>query len=171
MLFINYFCLFVLIFSVQTALLPLLSFNDVTPSLVLIFAVYCAINFRESRGIWMCFLIGLVQDCLSGGLLGINTLSKSLIAYFLYKIRDKVVIDGAIPVGVFIIFASLFDGIIYYIFSIMLLNAEVASGIMFPYLPLFAIGNTLVAPIMFYVLKRNQKWFYGKDSSSELRIS
>ena len=119
----------------------------------------------------MCFLIGLVQDCLSGGLLGINTLSKSLIAYFLFKIRDKVVIDSAIPVGIFIIFASLFDGIVYYVFSILLLNAEVASGFMFPNLPIFAIGNILVAPVMFYVLKRNQRWFFGKDSSHEFRIS
>jgi len=171
MLFINYFCLFVIIFSVQTALLPLLSLNEVTPSLILIFAVYCAINFRESRGIKMCLLIGLVQDCLSGGLLGINTLSKSLIAYFLYKIRDKVVMEGAVPVGCFIIIASLFDGIVYYFFSILLLKAEVASGILFPFLPIFAIGNAVVAPVMFYVLKRNQKWFHGKNNSNEFRFS
>jgi rod shape-determining protein MreD len=171
MIFINYFCLFLIIFSVQTALIPLLSLNEVTPSLILIFAVYCAINLKESRGILMCILIGLVQDCLSGGLLGINTLSKSLIAYLLYKIRDKVVMEGAIPVGCFIIFASLFDGMVYYIFSILLLKAEVASGILFPFLPVFAIGNTLIAPIMFYILKKNQKWFQGKNSSNEFRYS
>ncbi|MGV7221819.1 MAG: rod shape-determining protein MreD [Nitrospinales bacterium] len=171
MLFIKYFCLFIIIFSVQTALFPLLSLNEVTPSLILIFAVYCAINFRESRGIMMCMLIGLVQDCLSGGLLGINTLSKSLIAYSLYKVRDKVVVEGAIPVGCFIILASLFDGMIYYFFSILLLKAEVASGILFPYLPMFAIGNILIAPVMFYILKKNQKWFQGNNSSHEFRIS
>ena len=171
MIFINYFCLFVIILSVQTALFPLLSLNEVTPSLILIFAVYCAINFKESRGVMMCFLIGLVQDCLSGDLLGINTLSKSLIAYSLYKIRDKVVVEGAIPVGCFIILASLFDGMVYYFFSMLLLKAEVASGILFPHLPIFAIGNALVAPVMFYTLNRNKKWFQKNNPTNEWRIS
>ena len=171
MLFINYFFLFVIIFSVQTALLPLLSLNEVTPSLILIYAVFCGLKFRESRGIYMCLLIGLVQDCLSGGLLGINTLSKSLIAYLLFKIRDKIVVEGAIPVGCFIIIASLFDGMVYYIFSILLLKAEVASGILFPFLPVFAIGNSLVAPFMFYFLSRNKKWIDRKNSTNEFNFS
>lgn len=171
MLFINYFCVFVIIFSIQTALLPFVSLGGAIPSLPLIFAVYCGVHFRGGRGIGMGFLIGLVQDGLSGGLLGINTLSKSLIAFAFFRMRDKVVVEGIIPVGCFMILASLFDGLVYYIASSMLLKAEISSGFLFSQVPLFALCNTLAAPILFYFLKRNQKWLVRKSPNQAWRSS
>ena len=171
MLFINYFCIFVIIFSVQTTLLSFVSLGGVTPSLTLIFAVYCGIHFRGGRGIGMGFLIGLVQDGLSGGLLGINTLSKSLVAFAFYRIRDKVVVEGVIPIACFMIVASLFDGLVYYIASSLLLKAKISAGIIFPLLPIFAVCNTLMAPIMFFLLNRNKKWLLRKNPNQALRPS
>lgn len=171
MLFINYFCVFVIIFSIQTALLPFVSLGGATPSLPLILTVYCGVHFRGGRGIGMGFLIGLVQDGLSGGLLGINTLSKSLIAFAFFRMKGKIVIDGVIPVGFFVILASFFDGLVYYIVSSMLLKAEISSGFLFSQLPLFALCNTLAAPILFYLLKRNQKWFLRKTPNPVWRSS
>ena len=171
MFLINYFCSLIIIFSIQTTLLPLVSLNEVTPSLTLIFAVYCGIHFQGGKGIGMGSLIGLVQDGLSGGLLGINTLSKSLIAFALYKIRDKVVVGGIIPVGIFIIMASLFDGLVYYLALSMLLKAEISAGEFFPLLPVFAVFNALLTPIMFFLLDRNKKWLLRKNPTLALRSS
>ncbi len=171
MLFINYFCFFVIIFSLQTTLVPFVAWDGVVPSLTLIFAVYCGIHFRGGRGIGVCFLIGLVQDGLSGGLLGINSLSKSLIAFAIFNIRGKVVVEGIIPVGCLIIIASLFDGLIYYLASSMLLKAEISAGILFPLLPAYALFNTLAAPIMFGLLNRNKKWLLRKNPNQALRPS
>ena len=171
MAFINYFCCFIIIFSLQTTLLPSLSWGGVTPSLTLIFAVYCGIHFRGGRGTAMGFLIGLVQDGLSGGLLGINTLSKSLVAFALFKIRDKVVVEGVIPVGCLIIGASLFDGAVYYVASATLLRAGISAGTLFPLLPAYALYNMLAASILFYLLDRNRKWLLRKNSSQATRPS
>jgi rod shape-determining protein MreD len=140
----------------------------VTPSLTLIFAVYCGIHFRGGRGTAMGFLIGLVQDGLSGGLLGINTLSKSLVAFALFKIRDKIVVEGVIPVGCLITGASLFDGTVYYIASSTLLKAGISAGTLFPLLPVYALCNMLAAPILFYLLDRNKKWLLRKNPHQAL---
>jgi len=171
MLFFNYFCFFVVIFSVQTSLLPLIALAGVAPGLALIFSVYCGIKFEGFRGVGTGFMIGLVQDCLSGGALGINTLSKSLIAYSFFKLKDTIVVDGLIPTGIFLILASFFDGLVYYMASALLLKTAVPSGFLFPTLPIYAAYNALIGPMFFYILNRNRKWVLSKISGRPIRFS
>lgn len=171
MLFINYFCLFVVIFSVQTSLLHLIALAGVAPGLALIFSVYCGLKFEKFRGVGTGFMIGLVQDCLSGGALGINTLSKSLIAYSFFRLKDKIIVEGLIATGIFMIMASLFDGLVFYLASAWLLNTAVPSGFLFPALPIYVLYNAIIGPIFFYILDRNRKWVLGKISGRPIRFS
>ena len=79
---------FILLFSLQTTLLKSFSFSGVTPDLILIVVVYCGINFTKNSGMGLSVLVGFVQDCLSGGLLGVNTLSKGLVGIFFSTLKD-----------------------------------------------------------------------------------
>ena len=49
--------------------------GNIVPDLILIVAVYSGIRLKKNRGIWLAALVGFFQDCLSGGLLGVNFLS------------------------------------------------------------------------------------------------
>ena len=61
---------FIFLFSLQTSLMSHFSVGGVTLDLALILAVYCGVLLKDDRGIWVGFTIGLIQDCLSGSLLG-----------------------------------------------------------------------------------------------------
>ena len=84
----------VLVFSIQTSILGLVSVAGVTPDLALIFVVYCGIHFQRNAGVGAGFLVGLLQDFLSGRLLGVNTLSKSLIGFFFSTLKQKLYVLG-----------------------------------------------------------------------------
>ena len=143
----------VLLLSFQTTLLDLFSVYGVRPDLALILTVYCAIILEEHPGIAVAFTIGFLQDCLSGGLLGVNTLSKSLIGFAFANLKTKLVLEGPVPVGTFLAIASIFDGLIYYLTSLVLFQ-QAPLDQFFPTLLIFALYNALVGVIGFYFLNR-----------------
>lgn len=171
MFFLIQFFILVVLFSAQTTFLNNFSIAGVTPDLALIFVVYCGIHFRGSRGIWVGMTLGLIQDCLSGGLLGVNTLSKSLIALFFSALKDKLMVEGLLPISLFIITASLLDGLIYYLVMATLFKGEVPGSFLFSSLPFYAIYNGCVGPVLFYFLDLNRKWIIRKFPNPYLRQS
>ncbi len=72
----------VFLLSIQTTFLRVVFPGNIVPDLILIVAVYSGIHLKKSRGISLAVLIGFLQDCLSGGLLGVNFLSKGLAGLF-----------------------------------------------------------------------------------------
>lgn len=169
-MFILVHCILVLfLFSVQTTWLRHLSLAGVTPDLALIFVVYCGIHFKGARGIWMGFTVGLVQDCLSGGLLGVNTLSKSLVAFFFAMLKDKIIVEGLVPISFFLVGASLFDGAIFYVVLVSLLKGQVSAGFLFPSLFIYGLYNGLAGLFLFYVLDLNRKWILRKFPNQFIR--
>lgn len=59
-----------------------ISIFDVTPNLIAVLACYAGIRKKEVKGMFFGSLIGIVEDSLSGTLLGPNLLSKGLVGYF-----------------------------------------------------------------------------------------
>jgi rod shape-determining protein MreD len=171
MFFLIQFFILVVLFSTQTTFLGNFSIVGITPDLALIFVVYCSIHFKGSRGIGMGFTVGLIQDCLSGGLLGVNTLSKSLISFYFSTLKDKIIVEGVFPIFLFIITASLLDGAIFYFVLITLFKGEVPGSFLFSSLPIYAIYNGCVGPVLFYFLDLNRKWVADKFSNPYLRQS
>ena len=104
----------IILFSIQTTWLGLFSVGGVVPDLALIWVVYCGVRFPKNIGIGSGVATGILQDSLSGGLLGVNTLSKSFIGLFFSALKDKIFVEGVIPVAFFLILSSLFDGLVFY---------------------------------------------------------
>ena len=167
------FCVFLLVviglFSVQTTFLEIFSLGGVAPDLALIFVVYCGVHFQRNGGIGAGVIIGLVQDCLSGGLLGINTLSKGLVGLFFSVLKDKIVVEGFIPISFFVFTASLFDGMIYFIISSSLTAAQVKEGILLFYMFVFGIYNSAAGLLLFYLLDKGRQWINHKIPNQVLR--
>ena len=115
MIYLIFTSVLVLLLSIQTTFLAIFFPGNVVPDLILIAAVYSGIHLKKSRGIWLAALIGFFQDCLSGGLLGVNFLSKGLIGLFFCVIKDKIIVQGIIPIGFFMFATSLVDGMIYFL--------------------------------------------------------
>jgi len=65
-----------------------ISFFDITPNLTAVLAFYAGIKHGDIKGMFIGSFIGIIEDSLSGTILGPNLLSKGLIGYtssFLYS--------------------------------------------------------------------------------------
>ncbi len=166
-------CVFLLVviglFSVQTTLLEIFSLGGVTPDLALIFVVYCGVHFQRNGGTGAGVIIGLVQDCLSGGLLGINTLSKGLAGLFFSVLKDKIVVEGFIPISFFLFIASLLDVMIYFVISTSLTAAQAEEGILLLRMFAFGIYNSAAGLLLFYLLDKGRQWINHKIPNQVLR--
>ena len=157
MIVLLFIVIFILLFAMQTSLLSHFSVGGATLDLALILSVYCGVLLRGDRGIWVGFSIGLVQDCLSGGLLGVNTLSKSIIGFTFSRLKDKLMVEGFVPISIILFAASFFDGLVYYLALITLLKAQIPFSFLFNTLPMYAMINALVGPILFFFLNWSAK--------------
>ena len=149
---------FIFLFSLQTSLMSYFSVGGVTLDLALILAVYCGVLLKGDRGIWVGFAIGLAQDCLSGSLLGVNALSKGIIGFTFSTLKDKLMVIGFVPVSVILFAASLFDGLLYYLSLTTLLKAKIPFSFLFSTLPIYAMYNALVGPILFFFINWSKQW-------------
>lgn len=163
------FFFFLTVFSVQTAFLELFSFGGVRPDLILILAVYCGIHFQGNGGIGVGCALGFAQDCLSGGLLGVNTLSKGLIGYFFSVLKNKIMVDGLVPISFFLAVSSLFDAMVFSLSWTLLLKGESSSGHLFSSFFVYAGYNALVGPILFFIFNRGKKWVMKKFPNQVFR--
>tara|TARA_B100000686_G_C16797012_1_gene983145 strand:- start:3382 stop:3897 length:516 start_codon:yes stop_codon:yes gene_type:complete len=163
--FLFYLAFFILIYSVQTAGLAFVKIGGVSPDLVLIFAFYCGSRFRENYGVAAAGLAGFVQDCLSGGLLGINTFSKGLIGFLVVSLRENILVENFAPITIFTACASFIDGVIFYFVSTLFLDRSINEDVFFNSLPAFALYNALLGPALFYILNRLQNLIEGKPRS------
>jgi rod shape-determining protein MreD len=161
----------IFLFSAQTTWLELFSFGGVTPDLILVWAVYCGVRCSRAGGIGAGIILGLVQDCLSGGVLGVNTLSKGLSAYFFSTLKSKFYIHGVITIGIFLILSSIFDGLVFYFSMETILKGEIASSFLYQLLPVYSIYNGLVGPLLFIILDKIDGWLQSKKSNSYMSMT
>ena len=154
--------LLVLLFSIQTTFLEFFSLGGVVPDLALIFVVYCGIHFQKNGGIKMGALVGFIQDNLSGGLLGINTLSKGLIGLFFSALKDKILVEGILPTSYFLFVASLIDGTIYFVTTTSLMGTQIKVDSFFYRVVFFGIYNALLGLLLFHIFDKGRKWIHHK---------
>jgi len=161
----NYLALIIVLvflFSIQTTFLRIVFPGNVVPDLILIVAVYSGIHLKKNRGVWLAALVGFLQDCLSGALLGVNFLSKGLVGLFFCAIKDKIIVQGIIPIGFFMFVTSLVDGMIYFVSMATLLGGQVKVNFLFSSIILFGVCNAVIAPLLFYMFDKVRQWSHRK---------
>ena len=152
----------ILLFSIQTTWLGMFSIGGVTPDLALIWVVFSAVHYSRTVGIASGIVIGILQDSLSGGLLGVNTLSKSFIGFFFSALKDKFFVEGVLPIAFFLVISSLFDGLVFYLSMNTVLEGEITTSFLYQSLPIYSIYNAVVGPVIFLVLNRTNNWLNSK---------
>ncbi|MER3430360.1 MAG: rod shape-determining protein MreD [Blastocatellia bacterium] len=80
----------------------------------LIVVVYAALQRDAVRAILYGTISGLAVDALSGGLLGANGFSKTLVAYFVSELARRIYLDNLLLRIPVIASACLIDDLVYY---------------------------------------------------------
>ncbi len=119
----------------------------------LIIVVYAALQQRNSiRALLFGAIAGLSVDALSGGLLGANGFSKTLIAYMVSEITRRVYVDNLLLRIPIIAGACLLDDLIYYgMHRLFGQDPSVNPIIMMAYT---LIGTTIAGTITYIILER-----------------
>ena len=75
--------------AVQTTLVPMVAGVDPPVDLVLVVVVAVAVGSGPIAGLWVGTVGGLLQDALSGGLIGVGGLAKTLVGYLVGQIGAR----------------------------------------------------------------------------------
>jgi rod shape-determining protein MreD len=103
-------------YIIQSSLLPLVAYNGISPDLLLLLVV--SLGFLQGRrlGVFIGFLVGLLQDLVTGSFFGVNIFSKMLLGYASGVFSNRVFKEQAfLP-----LFASILASMINY-FVILLI--------------------------------------------------
>ncbi len=116
----------------------------------LIIIVYAALQRNTIRAILLATVAGLLIDALSGGLLGANAFSKTLIAYIVSEIVRRVYLDNLLLQIPVIASACVLDNLIYYGLHRMFGQTPTAPFIVT--IAYSVIGTTIAGTIIYLTL-------------------
>lgn len=116
----------------------------------LIIIVYAALQRNSIRAILFGTIAGLAVDALSGGLLGANGFTKTLIAFGVSEIARRVYLDNLLLRIPVIAGASVLNGLIY--FGLHRLLGQPPSGELLVVGAYSLIGTTIAGTLIYLLL-------------------
>ncbi|MEE8259198.1 MAG: rod shape-determining protein MreD [Sphingomonadales bacterium] len=123
------------------------------PTFSLVFTYYFRLHFPQYARLWLIFLLGLLEDFLGGGYLGLTSLILLLVSA-LFERRRNIFLQGSFLTEIFIFtFFSLAISVVYWILASFIM-AELLPG-----LPFFFQGlmTALVFPLYVFLIGRINK--------------
>lgn len=118
--------------------------------LPLIIVVYAALQRNSIKAILFGTIAGISVDALSGGLLGANGFSKTLIAYMVSELARRVYLDNLLLRIPVIAGACLLDDLVYY--GMHKLLGQNLDGSLFETMAYTLIGTTIVGTFIYLFL-------------------
>lgn len=119
--------------------------------LPLIIVVYAALQRNSIRAILFGTLAGVAVDALSGGLLGANGFSKTLVAYMVSEMARRVYLDNLLLRIPVIAGACLVDDLIYY--GMHRLFGQPPAGDVLVTASYSLIGTTIAGTLVYLLLQ------------------
>lgn len=117
----------------------------------LIIVVYAALQRNAIRAIIFGTIAGISVDALSGGLLGANGFSKTLVAYVVSEIARRVYLDNLLLRIPVIAGACLLDDLIYY--GMHRLLGQGSSAPVIETIAYSLIGTTIIGTLVYLTLE------------------
>ena len=116
----------------------------------LIVVVYAALQRNSIKAIFFGTFAGIAVDALSGGLLGANGFSKTLIAYMVCELARRVYMDNLLLRIPVIAGACVLDDLVYY--GTHRLLGQEPSGQVFVIISYTLIGTTIAGTMVYLLL-------------------
>lgn len=115
---VKYILLSLLFILLQTTVIQLFSLNGVVCDVLLIWIIYISIREGQISGTIYGFSIGLIFDMVSGGFLGLTSLTKSLsgfLAGYFYSENKIEITLGSYRFLLIVLFTSILHNFLYFL--------------------------------------------------------
>ena len=150
----------VLALSLQTTVVYETGGNRPVVDLVLVVVVYVALSAGPLAGLWTGTLAGLVQDALSGGIVGVGGLSKSLVGFLAGALARQFIVVNPLPrfvvfVGGSLLHAACFLGL-YQVIDPAAFRGVWATAVS------QAVVNGLIGVSAFQLVERGPEWWHRR---------
>jgi rod shape-determining protein MreD len=83
--------------ALQTTVIPFLWAGKSTIDLVLVVVVYSALQFGPTAGILTGAIAGMSQDALSGGIIGVGGLAKTIVGFLAGTLASQFIVTNFLP--------------------------------------------------------------------------
>jgi len=141
----------------------------------LIIVVYAALQRNSIKALFYGTISGISVDALSGGLMGANGFSKTLVAYVVSEIARRVYLDNLLLRIPVIVGACLLDDLVYFGMHKMLGQDPVSP--LFITIAYTLIGTTITGTVVYLVLdsfssetlKRRRREFFAPRRQTRRR--
>ncbi len=146
--------LFIVSFLFQSTLAPYATVASVRPDLILLLACVAGLFFGRRRGLLLGALAGFLQDSLSGGLFGLNILSKALVGLAAGALQRNVGLHHRLLQALLVAVLTAFDGLVTIVLVRLFYGGEslvLPTVVLLVYQTLY---NGLLAVPYFAVLSR-----------------
>lgn len=120
--------------------------------LFLLFNVYYALNFPPLSCIAVSVVSGVIQDAFTGGIIGMNAFSKTIVAYCIAVLSSRLMIKHPLILMVLIAVATAIDLLTIYLLHLLLGLPQIILS--YPVFLTATILNILVGLLGFHIADR-----------------
>jgi rod shape-determining protein MreD len=97
--------------ALQTTVVPFLWAGKSNIDLVLVVVVYAALQFGPTTGLLTGAVAGMAQDALSGGIIGVGGLAKTIVGFLAGVIGSQFIVTNSLPRFVVLLFGAALNAI------------------------------------------------------------
>jgi len=99
-----------------------LKIGNIKPNLILLYVIYVSLNSSLIMAETMGFFAGILEDILSQSLIGINALSKTLLAFFLNNFKTRIYTEKTFSVIIVVFFTTIIIKLFYFLLISIFVN-------------------------------------------------
>ena len=166
MRFIKYTIVYIILLFVEKNLLTLISINDVTPDIILIFIIIISLREERVRSTFIGFFAGLIQDAFTTAFFGLSALTKSIVGFwgnFFQQPKKKYTMVYYLMICLILVTVHEF---IYQVIQNLGTNLKFFELVFFYIIP--KILYTLTFAALAYLIFRPMIWWRPTSSSERL---
>ncbi len=138
----------------QTTLLHVLPFGQPAPEIVLVLCVYLGLHHHTVGGVFGAFLLGYLQDSVSGSPPGLNAFGMVVVYVLVYLTCRRLWVDNVVSRVVLVFLASLVKTVAVVAFIAVFIASGVSWSATVGRLLVNATLAAVVAPPVFWLLAR-----------------
>lgn len=139
-----------------------LKIGNIKPNLIMLFIIYISLTTNILTSETTGFFVGFLEDILSQSLIGVNALTKTLLAFFLNHFKTRLFTEKIISVFFVVFLTTIVTKLFYFLLILLFVNKvnfyHAILKIIIPEAFYNALFSIVVFPLFRLILERKRLW-------------